>query len=155
MDLPNRRDVLLSPMFSRVERNRHLTVQQLRQDLPALSPDQLRNLHDALRSIDIELTRGDAAEKAAIGVSLTRFCALTCPNWTPEQREEWMTAATEELADLPFLLLMPALEAARRAVDHPRKLIPWCYAQLAEKMGRLEVEREIMARMIEIEDGRD
>lgn len=85
-----------------------------------------------------------------MAVELTRFIAIAGGGWTAAQRQEWQNAVLDELIDLPYMLVMPALKEARRKIEFPGKLVVWVYGQIEDRLNRLRVEQSNYERLIGI-----
>ena len=70
--------------------------------------------------------------------------------WHPDQRSDWVEEAYKSLAEVPYLLLMKALPAARKVVYNPSKMIPWVFENIDPALTRLKNEGWVLSRFIEI-----
>lgn len=78
------------------------------------------------------------------------FVKITGGGWPSEQRQEFIDQAMIEFADLPVSLLIPALRAARRKVTWAREFVAWVFEAVERDLGKLEAERDNLARLAEI-----
>lgn len=85
-----------------------------------------------------------------MAVMLTRFSSLTAGGWTKAARDEWQKIVLDELAEMPYLLTMPALREAGRNVEFPGKLVVWVTAQIRDRWAKLRLEQETYERLLEI-----
>ncbi len=101
----------------------------------------------------MELTPPGERELVQMTAALTRYSAIACGGWSPQQKREWQAAVLAELSDLPYLLVMPALDEARRKVEFPGKLVVWVVGQIETRLNKLRLEAGTYRRLLEIANG--
>jgi hypothetical protein len=150
LDRQNRLHVRRSSAFREIEADQgDLTNRQL----AAMINQPLRAAAEqALRSNTLESTCPGTAELAVLAAELSKFLAITAGNWTAGQKDDWVAAVLEVLADLPFLLTKPQIIYAKTHVEYPGKFLVWMTGEIDASMKRLSTERRVVERMIAIYD---
>lgn len=113
-------------------------------------PEQVSRVRSALRSTNIEMTLPGDAEVVILSALIGKFLRITGGGMSPAARDEFTAGALAEFADLPYLLVVPALEDARRKVEFPGKLVVWVFAQIEGKMAALKRERATYQRLLDL-----
>ena len=149
LDRPNRLAAQRSSAFSHLRGNVE-TDQVLEEIRRMMSPVWVHTIVLALRSTDLELTCPGKLECVELAAGLTRFIAMAGGSWSVEQRKEWESAVMLELRELPFLLVAPALQEARRRVEFPGKLVPWIMDAIDPMYARIKAEKATYERLLEI-----
>jgi hypothetical protein len=92
-------------------------------------------------------------EQEAYLAEIAGFIALTGGNGTPEWREEFISQAACDLAEIPAAMLALAIRAARKRVWTSARFVSWIFEYVADDVRRLEIEREKLTKLAAIADG--
>lgn len=79
-----------------------------------------------------------------VAEELSAFMKLTCGGWPQEHRVEYLDQLSEEFAEVPFTLLLPAVRNARKRVWDPKRFVSWVFDSIETKMLRLSEEGRIL-----------
>lgn len=150
MGLSKRLPVLRSAAYATLNNAGAMDERKEREIAQEITPALLAAIDSALLSIDFDLNESGPAEVSDIRLALGRFIALAAPTMSTDQKREWIDAVVTEVKDWPYLMLMPVLAEARRVVEFPGKLVPWLWAQMEEKVRRLNAERRNFDRLVQI-----
>jgi hypothetical protein len=94
-------------------------------------------------------TSGDA-ERAVLSAMIAAHLRTIGTGMSQGAKDEFVAGALADLASLPYLLVKPALEAARFKVEFPGKLVVWVYGEIEKKLSRLKAEQRMYRRLLEI-----
>lgn len=149
LDRPNRLAVQRSAAYSLLDRNTEtdLLLADIRK---LLLPDQISAVRSALRSTNFEMMNSGEAEQAELAALIAAHLRTIGQGMTPVARKEFIAGALADLSSLPYLLVKPALLAARFKVEFPGKLVVWVYGEIEKALGRLKAERATYRRLLEI-----
>lgn len=103
----------------------------------------------AHRGVCAEATcaRDNPAFEDALAAELGAFLRLTGGGWSPEDKAEWISAATDELMEFPLSMLLPELAKARRREAWPNKLVPAIVEVLEPRLAKLRAEADTLCQL--------
>lgn len=119
----------------------------------SLRPEEREALGEARDGLAIEMRSANDLgpdEQEAFTLEIAAFLALTAGGWTADQRDEFLTQASHELASLPVSLSIPAIREARRRVWDARRFVAWIIEDTEDRLRRLSLERDRLNRLAEI-----
>ncbi len=154
MDLPNRLAVQRSSPYELVKLNGTAHEETATAVAKLMSQDLRTQVGSALRSTQIEMTPAIAGqlETGTISALLSKFIGITGGGWSKAQQSEWVGLVAGELADLPYLLVEPALREAIGEVEYPAKLLVWIMARIGPALAALKEEKRILEYLVSASD---
>ena len=96
------------------------------------------------------MTTPGEAERAELGVIIGSHMRTIGQGMSAAARSDFIAGALADLSELPYLLVKPALQAARFKVEFPGKLVVWVYGEIEKSLGRLKAEQRTYRRLLEI-----
>lgn len=78
------------------------------------------------------------------------FLRLTMARYANEARQEFSDQLILELADVPYVALVPALQEARRKICYPERLVPFIFDFIEARVDKLTLEGDRLKRLGEI-----
>jgi hypothetical protein len=87
-------------------------------------------------------------------VELGAYLRLTGGGWHPDDKQEWIAGAADELQEYPMSLVLPELAKARKREPWPNKLVSRVVDAIEPRVARLEAERAMLDALQDIADDR-
>jgi len=81
---------------------------------------------------------------------ITMFIKLVGVTWHPEQRKDYNAGITDAFAHVPYSILLPTVQEARRKVYSHERFVSWCFERMEDKLARLNEEYRVLQELIRI-----
>lgn len=89
-------------------------------------------------------------EQETLAMALARQIGLLKMNSLPEQKEEWIALAMDELVDQPCSLVMDALADVRHRIRFEGEVVPTVIEIVEPRAARLRNELRLVERLAEV-----
>lgn len=86
----------------------------------------------------------DAAIEAFATEELFGYVKVIGGGWPESQRAEYVDQCMKYFGEVPFSVLLPAVQAAQRQVWNPQRFVAWVFDSIEQPRARLENEGRVL-----------